>query len=213
MFQLQAARRELKHLQEVLAKCKYLKWAIDKVLQMQEDRRIENRRDQGKNTTTQAGMKGHIVVPYSEGLCETYKTIKYSVQVHFKGGNTLKNLLMFPKDKEAITRSKIIYWYKCGKTACDDEYIGRSSRTFEEQYKEHLKALSLIFEEQNITGQTTTVGNFKIISREGQNMTRAIKEAGQIRVNKPTLNRNVGKYNLPHTGDKVLFSISELKTK
>ena len=150
------------------------------------------------------------------GLCECYKTIysKYGVWVHFKGGNTLKNLLMFPKDREAITKqSNIIYWFKCGRTECDDEYIGESARTFEERYKEHLKAPSPIFEHQNITGHTTTVENFKIISREGQNMARVIREAIYIRVNNPTLSRNIGKYNLPHIWDKVLFSISELKTK
>ena len=52
------------------------------------------------------------MVPYTEGLVESYKTIcgKYGVQVYFKGGNTLKNLLMFPKDKEEMTKqSNIIY--------------------------------------------------------------------------------------------------------
>ena len=42
-------------------------------------------------------------------------------------------------------------------------------------------------------------------------MARAIKEAIYIRVNNPTLNRNIGKYNLPHIWDNILFSISELK--
>ena len=114
--------RELKHLQVVLTKCKYPKWAIDKVLQNQEDRRIENRRDQGRNTN-QTVKKCHILVPYSQGLCESYKTIcsKYGVHVHFKGGNTLKNLLMFQKDNEAITKqNNIIYRFKYGKIQCDD---------------------------------------------------------------------------------------------
>ena len=114
------------------------------------------------------GRKCHIVVPYSQGLCKSYKSIcsKYGVQVHFKGGNTLKNLLMFPKGIEAITKqSKIIYWFKCGKTECDDEYTGESSSTFEEWYKEHLEEPSPIFEYQNITGHITTVANLKIISR------------------------------------------------
>ena len=44
-------------------------------------------------------------------------------------------------------------------------------------------------------------------------MARAIKEAMYIGVYDPTLNRNFGKYNLQHIWDKVLFSISELKTK
>ena len=124
------------------------------------------------------------------------------------------NLLMFPKDREAITKeSNIIYWFKCHRTECDEEYIGESARMFEERYKEHLKALSPTFEHPNITCHTTTVENFKIIGREDQNMARAIKEAIYIRVNNPTLNRNIGKYNLPHIWGKVLFSISELKAK
>ena len=44
-------------------------------------------------------------------------------------------------------------------------------------------------------------------------MARAIKEEIYIRVNIPTLNRNIGKYSLPHTWDRVMLSISELKTK
>ena len=62
-----------------------------------------------------------------------------------KGGNTLKNLLMFPNDRETINKqSNIIYWFKCGRTECDDEYIGKSARTFEKKYKEHLKVPSPI---------------------------------------------------------------------
>ena len=124
------------------------------------------------------------------------------------------NLLMFPKDREAKTKPcNIIYWFKCGRTECDEEYIGESARTFEERYREHLKAPSPIFEHENITGHKTTLGNFKIIARECQNMARAIKEAIYIRVNNPTLNRNIDKYNLPHIWNKVLFAIPELKTK
>ena len=77
----------------------------------------------------------------------------------------------------------------------------------------HLKSPSPIFHHHNTTGHMTTVDNFRIIGREGQNMARDIKEAIYIRVNNPTLNRNIGKYHMPHIWDKVLFSIPELKTK
>ena len=131
-----------------------------------------------------------------------------------EGGNTLKDQLMFQKDRASMTKqSNIIYWFKCGRTECDDEYIGESVRTFEERYREHLKAPSSIFEHNNVTDHTPSVENFKIIGREGHNMARAIKEANYIRVNNPTLNRHIGKYNLPHIWDKVLFSIPELNTK
>ena len=160
--------------------------------------------------------KCHIVVPYTKGLCASYKSIcsKYGVQAYFKGGNTLKNLLMFPKDKDELKKqSNIIYWYTGGRTECNDEYIGESARNFEERFKEHLKAQSPIYEHDSTTGHKTSVENFKIIGREGHGISRITKEAIYIRVNNPTLNRNMGKYNLPHIWDKVLFTTPELKIK
>ena len=114
---------------------------------------------------------------------------------------------MFPKDKEALTKqSNIIYWFKCVKTECDDGYIGESVRTFGKHYKEHLKAPSPKYDQQNTTGHITTVDNFKIISREGQNMGLGNKRSNMHQSPYPTLNRNIGKYNLPHIWDKVLLS-------
>ena len=92
-------------------------------------------------------------------------------------------------------------------------YIAESARTFEERYRENLKTTSPIFEHNNATSHTKSVENFKIIGREGHGMARTIKEAIYIRVNNPTLNKNIGKYNLPHIWDKVLFSIPGLRTK
>ena len=137
---------------------------------------------------------------------------KYGKQVYFKGGKTIKNLLVSPKDKDNIKKkSNVIYWFRCDKIDNEEEYIGESSRTFEERYKEYLKAPSPIHEHQNSTGHITSVENFKIIGREDHNMARAVKEAIYIRANNPTLNRNIGKYNLPCLWDGLLQSIPELK--
>ena len=67
------------------------------------------------------------------------------------------------------------------------------------------------FTHQNTSGHTTSIDNFKIIGREENNLARTIQEAMFIRVNNPTLNRNIGKYNLPHIWDRILFTIPELK--
>ena len=119
-----------------------------------------------------------------------------------KGDNIIKSLLMTPKDKDPITKkSGIIYRYKHNRMNCDDEYIGESSRTFGERFREHLKAPSPIydhFKHHNITGHSTTTESFSIVEREDQNLIRAIKEAIYIRVNNPSLNKNIGKYHLPH---------------
>ena len=67
--------------------------------------------------------------------------------VHFKGGQTLGNLLISTKGKDTITKKRsVTYWFKCDNIECEDEYIGESSRTFGEIYKEYLKAPSPIFE-------------------------------------------------------------------
>ena len=157
-----------------------------------------------------------MVVPYHKGLSESLKKFcdKHGVQVYFKGGHTIKSLLMAPKDQDPILKkSRVIYRYKCGRVDCDEEYIGESSRTFGERFREHQKVPSPIYDHTNITGHQVTIDNFNIIGREDQNLSRAIKEALFIRVNNPSLNRNIGKYHLPHIWDEVLLNTSELKLK
>ena len=136
---------------------------------------------------------------------------RYGIQTHFKGGRTIKNLLVSPKDKDPmVNQSGAIYWYQCADLGCDDEYIGETSRTFGERYIEHLKAPSAIHHHSSQTGQPTSHNNFQIIGREGHNLSRNIKESIYIRVNNPTLNNNIGKFNLPHIWDSVLLNTKGL---
>ena len=61
---------------------------------------------------------------------------------------TLKEdkLLVSPKDKNTLaTKSSVIYWFKCNKVECENEYKKESSRTLGERYKEHLMAPSPIY--------------------------------------------------------------------
>ena len=80
-----------------------------------------------------------------------------------------------------------------------------------QRFKEHLKAPSPIHDHSVISGHNVTIHNFSIVGREDQNLLRTIKEALYIRVNNPSLNKNIGKYHLPHIWDEVLPNISELK--
>ena len=94
----------------------------------------------------------------------------------------------------------------------EEEYIGESGNTFAERFIEHMRALSSIHDQHNTTGHNLSLENFSIVSREDQSAARAIKEAILIRVNDPSLNRNIGKYQLLHIWDEVLVK-SELKLK
>ena len=191
----------------------YSCWGPEKIFQQQQEKK---RSDKKKQTPTSKypARKCHIVIPYVQGICESLKIIcgKHDVDVHFKGGQTLKNILVSPKDKDSMAnKNSVIYSYSYGRIDCDEDYIGESSRTFGERCKEHLKAPSPICGHQNSSGHKTSMENFQIIGREENSMARTIKEAMYIRVNSPTLNRNIGKYNLLHIWDRVLFTIPELK--
>ena len=66
----------------------------------------------------QAFPMSSMVVLYTRGLCESLKSIcnKSGIQVHFKEGRTIKNLLVEPKERDSIIQKRgIIYRYECGR--------------------------------------------------------------------------------------------------
>ena len=101
-------KQEKEHLRKALTQCKYPNWALDKVekrLNRSSSEAIDGVNNQGTNSTPAATKevksKGHIVIPYTQGLCESIKRIcgRYGIQTHFKGGSTIKNLLVSPRTK------------------------------------------------------------------------------------------------------------------
>ena len=134
--------------------------------------------------------------------------------MHFRGGRTIKDLLVNLKDRGIILQKDgVMYRYRCGMVDCGEEYIGESGSTFARRFKEHMKGPSPILDHYNTTGHDIFLGNFSFVGREDQNIARSIKEATLIRVNDQSLNRNIGKYQLPHIWDEILVNSSELKLK
>ena len=140
-------------------------------------------------------------------LSESFKRIcnKVGVQLHFKVGNTIKDLLMAPKEKDNITKKGgVIYKYKCEHSGCTMEYTEETGRTFGDRYKEHLRVPSPIYDHANTMDYSIKLDNFSIVDRESQGVTNTIKEAMFIRVNDPPLKRNLVKYQKPQIWDEVL---------
>ena len=94
--------------------------------------------------------------------------------------------------------SGTIYWFQCGDLACDEEYIGETSGTFGERFKEHLKEPSPYTTIVKIQATPPKQDNFQIIGREDHGIARTIKESVYIRFNSPTHNGNIGEFNLHH---------------
>ena len=139
---------------------------------------------------------------------------RHHIEMYFKGANTIREILVHPKDKDNIhKKSGVIYRLKCGRVDCEDEHIGEPGRTFAERFREHMKSPSPIHEHFTTTGHNVSLDNFSIVDREDQTMTRNIKETMLIRVNDQSLNRNIGKYQQPHIWDEVLVKSPELKLK
>ena len=106
------------------------------------------------------------------------------MEMYFRGGNIIRDLVVHPKEKDTILqKSGMIYRYKCGRVDCDEEYIGESGRTFAERFREHMRAPSPIPDHHNTTSHELSLDNCSIVSREDQNIFRAIKETILIRVN------------------------------
>ena len=172
---------------------KYPTWAINRV-KMKMKKPAQKKKNTVKNNNQTTYQKPYMVVPYYKGPSESVKRTcnKHGVQVYFRGGVTIKNLLMAPRDQDPmLKKSGVIYRYKCDRVECDEEYIGESSRTFGERFKEHQKAPSPIYDHYNISGHMVSIDNFSKVGREDQNLMRTIKEALYIRVNNPSLNRNI----------------------
>ena len=101
----------------------------------------------------------------------------------------------------------------CDRLECGEEYTGESARTFVERLKEHLMALSPTYVHVNTTGHLTSLDNFSMVGKKSHNLTKTIKEAMYIRVNGSSLNKNIGKYQLSHIQDEVLFNTQYLQFK
>ena len=61
-----------------------------------------------RNNTGSNNNKPYMVVPYVKGMSESCK--KIFIKVHLKGGCTIKDILVHPKDRDTILqKSWVIY--------------------------------------------------------------------------------------------------------
>ena len=106
----QLLKDEEEHLQKVLIENKYPTRALNRVkMKIKAPSRQELKRRDNTNSNNNTGnKKPYMVLPYVKGLSESLKNIcnKHGVHVYYKGGNTIKGLLMAPKDKDHIVKEK-----------------------------------------------------------------------------------------------------------
>ena len=176
--------QEKLHITNTLITYHFPPWALNKLQVKFNHRHITNSPEaantgQHNNTNNTRSSKKNIfmVIPYTRGLSERFKETYNSLgmQVHFKGSNTICILLMAPKDKDKILqRSGVIYWSKCLRMDCPEEYIGKKGRTFGDRFRKHHTAPYPIHQHSKTTEHPVGLECFKIVEREAQGVTRTI---------------------------------------
>ena len=196
--------KEMEHLNRVLCYNNYPKWMIDKWGKSDKHNPIIH-----PETGVEIQKCFYISVPYFPGLSVFYKKIfKYTpIQVCFKGVNTLKSLLIHPKDKISTDQKKdIVYHWECKADGCNSSYIGETSRALGKRVKEHSKSTTsaILKHCKDFHHPLPSISDFSIIDKDPSQITREVKEAIHIRRLDPNLNQNIGKMSIPHHFDPLI---------
>ena len=195
---------EIDHLNKVLHYNNYPQWMIKQRGKMEKQDPLIH-----PETGNEIQKRFYISVPYFPGLSESFKKIfKYTpVQVCFKGVNTLKSMLMHPKDKVPNDQKKdLVYHWECKADGCKSSYIGETSRALGERVKEHSKSTTsaILKHCKDFHHPLPSINDFSIVDKDPSQVTREAKEAIHIRRLDPSLNRNIGKMSIPHCFDNLL---------
>ena len=144
-------------------------------------------------------------LPYVSGISEaTARRLKpLNIRVAHKPNNTIRHILMRPKDSVDQTEmTNIIYEIPC--RSCDWKYVGQSSRQMRTRLKEHIadvrrdSQLSQVAEHTRSTGHQFAFDQTRVIDRGKLDHERLFKEAWYS--DERCLNRHIELY----SGYKVI---------
>ena len=186
--------------------CGYKDWVFDTATP-----RNSNRRHSNSNGIR---YRGSVVIPYVRGASEALRRIlgKSGIAVHFKPQNTLRSLLVAPKDKTSPLKcSGTIYQLSC--KDCSSTYVGESGRPLGARIKEHQRTSSVHspVQEHSKAGHHIDWDNVKILDKESDWFRRGVKEAIHIRKTRSDLNKDQGRHRLSKAYSSLLCQ--RLKTR
>ena len=163
--------------------------------------------DQATNQETT--KHSFVTDAYIQGQSKEFRKIlkDTEVQIIFKGCNTLKTLLMHPKDNiPTQLHSDVAYQWACANENCNSSYIGESSRCLESRVKEqNTSSTRAIFQHCTTHNHTkANISQFKITDQDRKQVSREARKVMHIRRNEPALNCNIGKLNIPKIFNQIL---------
>ena len=138
----------------------------------------------------------------------------HKINVCFEPYRTLRQMLVRPKDKTDKSEFRgPVYKISCeGHEKLQQIYIGETERTLKACFSEHRRPSSSSSEvsrhiHQECPGHGVSMDSVKILDHNPSWFQRGVKEAIYIRAHKPELNRDGGRFILPHIWDNSLTSL------
>ena len=189
-------QQEKRHIRKALRNCGYKDWQFRLA-----ERPPINRVDKPE-------FSGSCVIPYVRGTSEALKRVfeKAGVRTYFKPTNTLRQSLVSPKDPlEKNEKTGAVYHISCKE--CPAAYVGETGRALGTRLAEHRqpsRITSAVVCHTLDTGHSFDLENAKILDSEPRYFERGVREAIQIAMHRPNLNRDTGRTNLPRVYHHLL---------
>ena len=115
----------------------------------------------------------------------------HGVKSYHKPINTLRSLLVKPKDKpDKNSKCGVVYQVSCGD--CHHNYVGETARALGTRIKEHTDGNCFSAVNDHLSYNSHHVGDVKVLAQEDRTYARKIREALEIHKSRPTLNRDPG---------------------
>ena len=144
-------------------------------------------------------------VPYIKGISERLQGAfkSHEVTLVHKPVNSLRSQLVRVEDKtENLKKCGTVYHIHCEQ--CDKDYVGETCRSLETRVKEHLsRNSSAVHEHCKLTGHSVDSSKTKVLATESNTFKRRIRDAIEIRLRNPSLNRDNG-FELARIYDTIL---------
>ena len=146
-----------------------------------------------------------MAVPYIKGVAEKTQRIFKSagVRSYLCPAQKIKQILSRPKDPiPPQDACGVVYHIKCD----GSEATERSLRS---RFLEHRRPSSIHSEvsshiNRDKPSHLVSLANAKILDREDDWFARGVREAIHIRAHHPSLNKDGGRYQLPHIWDSLI---------
>ena len=181
-------KAELEHINQALTINGYPKWLIKQQNSNTQDNTQENTHRREPETRNLSS----IVIPYVKGLSERVRVImnKHRTAVAFKPHTTMRNILVHPKDKtEKLEKTGVVYQIQCNN--CNSTYVGETERKAKSRISEHrrpsLSESNAMAHHLKYNKHTMDIRSAQILDQEPDWHKRGIREAIQIRLQKPSL--------------------------